>query len=245
MGLAAANSLRPSSPQDPRMVNPLLCPQGVTCPRSTAFHQDPQSCGVSRSCWSPTLQEWPRENRKASGAVPEGSYCWPGSRGSVRGRRHRGHPVTPLCPEPLVAAHSPLDVPQCGQAAARGCPGLPLPPHCSALEGKINKPSFFRVLLPWLRTAQLPAPGSRRIWNPGSVSNEKKPAKNLEFPAGQKLRGLTLLVLGWDRRGGRDEEQEGHRGHPPTAHPTHTQGTHRLRAELVPVLVDPRSSPSP
>lgn len=106
-------------------------------------HQDPPSCGVSGSCWSPTLQDRPRENRKVSGAVPEGGYCWPGSRGSGGGRRHRGHPVTPCAlSHSGLAAHPPGCAPVWA-GAARGCAGLPLPPHCSALEGKINKLFFF------------------------------------------------------------------------------------------------------
>lgn len=160
MGLAAANSPCSSSPQDPLMVSLQLCPQSVTCPHTSVFHQDPQSCGVSRSCWSPTLQDWLRENRKARGAVPEGSYCWPGSRGSVRGQRHRGHRVTPLCPEPLVAAHSPWMCPSVGRRLS----GLSRasPPTSLLRFGRENKQtSFFRVLLPWPKEG----PASRP-WKP-------------------------------------------------------------------------------
>lgn len=132
MGLAAANSPCPSSSQDLLMVILLLCPQGVTCPHTSVFHQDPQSCGVSRSCWSPTLQDWLRENRKASGAVPEGSYCWPGSRGSVRGRRHRGHPVTPL--SHLWLPTPPWMCPSVGRQLLRASPCTPL--LCFGRENK-------------------------------------------------------------------------------------------------------------
>lgn len=89
------------------MVRPLLRPQGVTCPHTSAFQQGPTIL------WG--LQELvePHTPRLAEGKQESERGCAGRRLFLAREQRERQGPEAswppchPLCPEPLVAAHSP------------------------------------------------------------------------------------------------------------------------------------------
>lgn len=196
--------------------------------------------GSPRVGVAPHAADRPRENRKASGAVPEGGYCW---RGEWRERESGRWPSRPSRP-PWPPVASPAGGTDCHEAP-HGChvprgtwvgPGVcrssgrvaaggvwrasssPVPLLQFGRGKKIIKP-FSLCYFPGMRRAQLAFPGSGRIWSPGSVSNEKS-CKKPGISCQAETRRFDSPSAGSAARAG--QEGQGTRGKHTHARPRHT-----------------------